>query len=105
MGNESQTAKPAGIAVMRNLIRRAKTLDPTRLVTFVISTEDAKPHAAYEESDLIAINVYKGVFDRHISLHTTDLDARVTRPSVEYIRRQLAAFPNKPVLVTEYGTR
>jgi beta-galactosidase/beta-glucuronidase len=105
MANESQTAKPAGIAVMRKLIRRAKALDPTRLVTFVIATEDAKPHAAYEEADLIAINVYKGVFDRDISLHTNDLDARVTRPSAEYIRRQLAAFPNKPVLVTEYGTR
>jgi beta-glucuronidase len=105
MANESQTAKPVGIAVMRKLIRRTKELDPTRLVTFVISSEEAKPHAAYEESDLIAINVYKGVFDRDMSLHTTDLDTRVTRASVEYIRRQLAAFPTKPLLVTEYGTR
>ena len=55
MANESQTATPAGIAVMRKLIRRTKELDRTRLVTFVISTQDAKPHAAYEEADLVAV--------------------------------------------------
>ena len=105
MANESQTTKPAGIAVMRTLIRRAKELDPTRLVTFVVSTQEAKPHAAYEEADLVGINVYIGVFGPDISLHARDLDERVTRPAAEYIRRELAAFPNKPVLVTEYGTR
>jgi beta-glucuronidase len=105
MANESQTATPVGIAVMRKLIRRAKELDPTRLVTFVISSEDARPHAAYKDADLVAINVYKGVFDRETSLHINDLDARVTRPSVAHIRRQLRAFPDKPLLVTEYGTR
>lgn len=105
MANESQTAKPAGIAVMRKLIRRAKELDPTRLVTFVISTQDARPHAAFEEADLIAINVYIGVFGREISLHSSDLNERVTQPAADYIRRQAAAFPDKPVLVTEYGTR
>ena len=103
--NESETATPAGIAVMRKLIRRAKELDPTRLVTFVISTQEAKLHAAYEEADLIGINVYLGVFSARISLHAQDLEECVTRPAEEYISRQLAAFPNKPVLVTEYGTR
>jgi beta-glucuronidase len=105
MANESQTAKPAGIAVMRKLIHRAKELDPTRLVTFVISPQEAKPHAAYEEADLLGINVYVGVFGRNISLHASDLDERVRRPLAEHVQRQLAAFPNKPVLVTEYGTR
>ena len=105
MANESQTAKPAGIAVMRKLIRRTKELDPTRLVTFVISTQDARPHAAFEDADLIGVNVYMSVFGRDICLHASDLGERVTRPGAEYIRRQLAAFPNKPVLVTEYGTR
>src|SRR5262249_50980430 len=36
MANESRTATPAGISVMRKLIRRAKELDKDRLVTFVI---------------------------------------------------------------------
>src|SRR5262249_932257 len=105
MANESQTAQPAGISVMRKLIRRTKELDPSRLVTFVVSSQDAKPHAPYEDADLVAINVYLGVFGGSFSLHSDDLDERVTRPSAEHIRRQLAAFANKPVLVTEFGTR
>ena len=105
MANESQTAKPAGVAVMRKLIRRARELDPTRLVTFVISTQEAKPHAAFEEADLVAINVYRGVFDRRMALHAADLEEYVTRASAEHIRRQSAAFPDKPLLVTEFGTR
>jgi len=104
MANESQTATPTGIAVMRTLIRRTKELDPTRLVTFVISTGDAKPHEAYAEADLIAINVYIHVFGQDIALHMADLEERVTRPAAEYLRRQLTAFPNKPLLVTEFGT-
>jgi beta-galactosidase/beta-glucuronidase len=105
MANESQTSTPAGINIMRKLIRRTRELDKTRLVTFVISMEDAKQHQAYEDADLIGINVYKGVFDRKIALHASDLAERVTKPSEEYIRRQLAAFPTKPVLVTEYGVQ
>jgi beta-glucuronidase len=105
MANESQTSTPAGINVMRKLIRRAKELDKSRLVTFVISTQDAKRHRAYEDADLIGINVYKGVFEAPIALHKKDLEERVTKASEEYIRRQLTAFPDKPVLVTEYGVR
>jgi beta-glucuronidase len=105
MANESQTSTPAGINVMRKLIRRTKELDKSRLVTFVVSTQDVKRHRAYEDADLIAINVYNGVFERPIALHASDLEERVTKASEEYIRRQLAAFPGKPVLITEYGVR
>src|SRR5439155_24400913 len=105
MANESQTSTPAGINIIRKLIRRTKELDKSRLVTFVTSTQDAKRHRAYEDADLIAINVYNGVFAGPMALHSSDLEERVTRASEEYIRRQLAAFPDKPVLVTEYGVR
>jgi beta-glucuronidase len=105
MANESQTAKPAGISVMRKMIHRAKELDPTRLVTFVISTQDAKPHAAFEDADVVGINVYRGVFDRRIAMHAGELEERVIKPTEAHIRRQLDAFPNKPLLVTEFGTR
>ncbi len=43
-----------------------------------------------------------GVFGRSISLHSSDLKERVTRPAADYLRRQLAAFPDKSVW---YGTR
>jgi beta-glucuronidase len=105
MANESQTATPTGIAVMRKLIRKAKELDKSRLVTFVISTQDAKRHQAFEEADLIGINVYQGVFEPPIALHASDLENSVTKASEAYIRRQLASFPDKPVLITEYGVK
>jgi beta-glucuronidase len=105
MANESQTSTPAGIKVMRKLIHRTKELDKSRLVTFVIATRDAKRHRAYEDADLIAINVYQGVFEPPLALHVRDLEERVTKASEEYIRSQLTAFPDKPVLVTEFGVR
>jgi beta-glucuronidase len=105
MANESRTDTPAGIAVMRKLIRRAKELNPGRLTTFVVSTQDVRPHRAYEDADLVAVNVYHGVFHGPVALHAAALEERVTRPSEAYLRRQLAAFPDKPLLVTEYGTR
>jgi beta-glucuronidase len=105
MANESQTATPIGINVMRKMIHRAKRLDESRLVTFVISASDAKMHRAFEDADLVAINVYKGVFDGGIALHASDLEGHVTKASEQYIRRQLAAFPDKPLLVTEFGVR
>jgi len=105
MCNESQTANEVGIRVMRRLIRRTRELDKSRLVTFVISTQEAKEHKAFEDADLVAINVYSGQFGARIARHTGELSELVTRPSAEHIRRQLAAFPGKPLLITEFGTR
>jgi beta-galactosidase/beta-glucuronidase len=105
MGNECQTANEVGINVMRKLIRRAKQLDPTRLTTFVISPEDAKPHRAYEEADLVAVNVYQGSLAGKLANHLGELEELVTRPSERFIRQQLAAFSEKPLLITEFGAR
>ena len=105
MCNESQTANEVGIAVMRKLIHRTRELDKSRLVTFVISSQEAKAHRAFEDADLVAINVYSGQFGRNVALHARQLEELVTRPSEEHIKRQLAAFPDKPVLITEFGTR
>ena len=105
MCNESQTANDVGTTVMRKLLRRAKELDPSRLATFVISPEEARNHRAFEEADLVAVNVYSGQFGRNLAYHQSQFDDLVVKPSEEYIRRQLAAFPDKPLLVTEFGTR
>jgi len=105
MCNESQTANAVGISVMRKLLRRAKELDHTRLTTFVIAPEDAKPHSAFEDADLVAVNVYQGSLAGKLAHHLGELDELVTGPSEEFIRRQLAAFPDKPLLITEFGAR
>jgi len=105
MCNESETATDVGISVMRKLIRRTRELDPSRLVTFVISPQDAKPHRAFEDADLVAVNVYHGTLHPPIASHFDQLEDLVTKPSEEFIKRQLAAFPDKPLLITEFGTR
>lgn len=105
MCNESATSTEVGISVMRQLIRRAKELDKTRLVTFVISPQDSKAHRAFEDADLVAVNVYHGSLSGKLATHAGQFDELVTKPSEEFIRRQLAAWPDKPVLITEFGGR
>jgi beta-glucuronidase len=105
MCNESRTATEVGISVMRKLLRRARELDPTRLVTFVISPEDSRAHRAYEDADLVAVNVYHGSLSGRPAAHASQFEELVRKPSEEYIRRQLAAWPDKPLLVTEFGAR
>jgi beta-galactosidase/beta-glucuronidase len=105
MSNESQTATEVGISVMRKLLRRAKELDKSRLVTFVISPQESKAHRAYEDADLVAVNVYHGSLSGAPATHASQFEEMVTKPSEEYIRRQLAAWPDKPVLISEFGAR
>jgi beta-glucuronidase len=105
MCNESQTSNEVGVSVMRKLLRRAKELDRTRLTTFVISPEESKAHRAYEDADLVAVNVYHGSLSAKPAAHASQFEELVTKPSEEYIRRQLAAWPDKPVLITEFGAR
>jgi len=85
--------------VARELIRRIL------FTTFVIAPEDAKPHTAFEDADLVAVNVYQGSLAGKLAHHLGELDERVTGPSEEFIRRQLAALPDKPLLITEFGAR
>jgi beta-glucuronidase len=105
MANESPTDTPTGIRTMRALMRRTRELDPTRLVTFVCSQGDVSRHMAYADADLVAANMYSGTLHGQIARHTSEIDHLVYRPSLEYLRRSLATFPDKPLLVTEFGTR
>ncbi len=101
MANESATQEPAGIAGMRRLIQRAKTLDATRLVTFV-ANGDVRKHLAFEEADLVCANNYAGVFDTLRAYHAADFEERVTLPIVATLESFAAHF-NKPIIITEYG--
>jgi beta-glucuronidase len=103
MANESQTDNAVGIKVMRTLIRRTKELDPTRLVSFVTAPGLVREHRAYEDADLVATNMYYGSLGAPYALHCDQLEERARRPSEEHLRRQLAAFPHKPLLITEFG--
>jgi len=103
MANESKTDNSVGIKVMSALIRRTKELDPTRLATFVTAPGSVREHRAYEDADLVATNMYYGTLSPPLAEHRDQLLARVRRPTEEHLRRELAAFPNKPLLITEFG--
>jgi beta-galactosidase/beta-glucuronidase len=103
MANESKTDNEVGIKVMRTLIRRAKELDRTRLVTFVTAPGSVREHKAYEDADLVATNMYYGSLTPPLPSHLSQLDDLVRKPSEAHLRKELAAFPNKPMLITEFG--
>ncbi len=103
MANESKTDNEIGIKVMRALIHRTRELDPTRLVTFVTAPGSVRGHRAYEDADLVATNMYYGSLDAPLAEHRDQLEERVRRPTAEHLRRELAAFANKPFLITEFG--
>jgi beta-glucuronidase len=103
MANESKTESAVGIKVMRTLIGRTKELDPTRLVTFVTAPGSVREHRAYEDADLVATNMYEGSLMGTIAVHRDQLEERARRPSEAHLRRQIAAFPDKPVVIAEFG--
>jgi len=103
MANESKTENEIGIKVMRALIRRTKELDLTRLVTFVTAPGSVREHRAYEDADLVATNMYHGSLSGPVAERRDQLEARARRPTEEHLRRELAAFPDKPLLITEFG--
>jgi beta-glucuronidase len=103
MANESKTDNAVGIQVMRTLIGRTKGLDPTRLVTFVTAPGSVREHRAYEDADLVATNMYYGSLGGTIAVHRDQLEERARRPSEAHLRRQVAAFPDKPLVITEFG--
>jgi beta-glucuronidase len=103
MCNESGTDSEVGIKVMRRLIARAHELDRTRLVTFVTAPGAVVKHRAYENADLVATNMYPGSLAEPHAEHMSQLDERARKPALAFLRTELAAFPDKPLLITEFG--
>ncbi len=104
MANESATHTEIGGAVMRNLMKRCRELDPTRPVSFVVA-HDVRPHAAAAEADLICVNIYFGLFHGEAARHTEQMEDLVYEPSRRHLEEHAAAFPGKPVVVTEFGMK
>ncbi|MBP1992264.1 glycoside hydrolase family 2 protein [Paenibacillus eucommiae] len=102
MCNESGTDTPYGIEAMRRLMSKARQLDPTRLVTFV--AEGNKPgHLAFHEADLVCINLYYGsIYEPHAS-ELNQLEQLAQLPTAAHLQQTVLEFPDKPVLVTEFG--
>jgi beta-glucuronidase len=96
MANECATDNEVGITVMRELLKQTKSLDPTRLATFVAGGDPEK-HLGFDEADIVCFNEY------FICDHISQLDSAV----YDHLSRDLALsrsnFPNKPIVITEFG--
>lgn len=91
MGNEYQAQTEEGKAWTRDMCAFAKSLDPSRLVTFAGKTGafdsgNGKPEdEAPQNVDFISVNIYGDY--------------------LETLRRIHALYPGKPVYVSEFGQR
>ncbi|MFC1558436.1 glycoside hydrolase family 2 protein [candidate division KSB1 bacterium] len=104
MANECLTDNEIGITVMRELIRLAKSLDGTRLVTFV-ACDDPRKHLAYDEADIVCINKYNGIFIGNICSHIDQIDSLGYNPTVDELTLYSKYYGDKPILITEFGTQ
>ncbi|WP_158560328.1 glycoside hydrolase family 2 protein [Paenibacillus contaminans] len=101
MSNESGTNSEDGIVSVRRLLRRARELDPKRLLTFV--TIGSPGHAAFEEADLVCINLYYGLFHQQAAVDISELDELVRAKTEKHLIATSEEYAGKPVVLTEFG--
>jgi beta-glucuronidase len=103
MANECRTYDSLGVHAMERLLRRARALDRSRLVTFVANRSYAK-QAAFALADLVAVNLYFGMWDGETAERRSDMETRVRQPTQRSLSEIAALFPGKPILLSEFGT-
>lgn len=101
VSNETQEDRPEVAAGNDELVRLAQALDTTRLATHVSDHWQAHPNFAAD--DVICVNGYPSV---NALLHDAEASYDPSE-ATDYWREGLAAlhaqYPDKPILVTEFG--
>jgi beta-galactosidase/beta-glucuronidase len=103
MANECETADAMGTRAMERLLARAKALDPTRLSTYVTS-QNIEKNRAFAKADLVAINLYYGMWDGEVANDLSEIEDRVSAPTRKALGDAARLFPEKPILLSEFGT-
>lgn len=104
MGNECETTNETGTTVMRELLKLGKSLDPTRLLTYVSNSDVAK-NPAYEDADVVCVNLYHGSLQGKICNHISEIDSLGYKPLVKELTRFRSYYTDKPMFLTEFGTQ
>jgi beta-glucuronidase len=104
MANESNTNSEIGITVMRELLKLAKSTDPTRLVTFVVNGNPME-HLGFDEADIVCVNKYYGTLEGKLCDHISQIDSLGYQPFVKELNFVRNSFINKPVIITEFGAQ
>ena len=103
VSNELNEEDPAVATGVRNLVGRARALDPTRLCVHVSHRWHEHPNFAAD--DVICVNYYpsiRGWRGRRGAGIGDDLGRSFTRWR-ESLAKLHARFPEKPILITEFG--
>jgi beta-galactosidase/beta-glucuronidase len=103
MANECETSDDRGTRAMERLLRRAHELDPTRPATYVANRKFTE-NRAFGIADLVAVNLYFGMWDGETAETLSQMEERVERPTREALESVAKAFPDKPILLSEFGT-
>jgi beta-galactosidase/beta-glucuronidase len=103
MANECRTSDELGIRAMERLLRRAKELDPTRLSTYV-ANRDFEKNSAFALADLVAVNLYFGMWDGSVADNLAEIEERVYAPTRRRLAEIAGLFADKPIVLTEFGT-
>jgi beta-glucuronidase len=103
MANECRTYDSLGVHAMEWLLRRARKLDSSRLLTYVANGSYAK-QKAFALADLVAVNLYFGMWEGEMAEGRADLERRVHEPTRAALGEIAGLFPAKPVLLSEFGT-
>ncbi len=103
MANECRTDDSLGTQAMERLLRRARSLDPSRLATYV-ANRAIPQNRAFAQADLVAVNLYFGMWDGEVARDAGDMESRVEKPTREALAGIARAFPDKPILLSEFGT-
>jgi beta-glucuronidase len=96
MANECATYNEVGTQVMKELIGLAKSLDSTRLVTFVAGHSPIG-HPAFEDADIVCFNDYL------ICNHINEIDSAVYQRLAKDLVTYRNYFKTKPIVMSEFG--
>ena len=88
--------------VTRELLREAERLDPTRFALFATGLILDELCLELEEARVLGINLYPRVYDPHI-WKTSDPLAAELQKGVEVLSFVRRKFPDKAILMTEFG--
>lgn len=103
MSNETREQRPGVVEGNDALLEHAKQLNPTRLVIHVAdeSVWTTLPH--FPQDDVLCVNGYPSWFQGMEAGNPHYELAESTRFWQEHLARLHAAYPDKPIFITEFG--
>jgi len=101
VSNETEEQRPEVAAGNRALVSLARELDPTRLAVHVSNHWQDAPN--FDADDVICVNGYPSVYGRYDRANPGYNLAKSTAFWRDGLAALHARYPDKPILVTEFG--